>query len=127
MKDDNSLVSAVAADVEPKNIDIHYSNGNLDGNFKLKFKKNLFNIIITTLIGGGSVHGVYLHFQYQDLEKRYNDQQQKVVESINRETACYKDLQRSYDQLAQRNNIPYIITVPPDPSNASQLKKEKKD
>lgn len=103
--DDNVLNPSnlsTLADVKEPKIDIHYTNGNLDGKFKFKFKQNFFKIFMGLLGSTCIAHGAYLHYENIMLQDHFDKQQTLFQDSIKREVVCESDLRRTEEFISHR-------------------------
>jgi hypothetical protein len=76
---------------DPK-VDIRYTNGHVTGKFTFRFKQHIFNWMITAIVSACGIHGVYLHYYQEDLEKQIKEQQSMLTESYKREAAVEEAL-----------------------------------
>lgn len=90
---------------EPK-VDIHYTNGQVQGKFKFKFKQSVFNTIISLVVSGCGVHGVYLHYEVMDKDKTIIQQQTAITEGQQREAAALAQIQLLLTQKSMTFPIP---------------------
>jgi hypothetical protein len=81
------------SEIDP-NVDLHYTNGNLSGKFRLKLKQKAINILLSLFISGCSLHGIMLHYQQRDIEARLTATQIQLEASQKREADALEHFQR---------------------------------
>lgn len=91
MNEPNPTPSVDDCIIDPK-VDIRYTNGHVTGKFTFRFRQHIFNWIITAIVSACGVHGVYLHYYEEGLERQIKEQQVMLDESYKREAVVQEAL-----------------------------------
>lgn len=105
MNDDTPIT-----DVTDPKVDIRYTNGHVTGKVNFRFKQHIFNWIISVVVSSCGIHGVYLHFHEEDLEKQIKEQQVLLAESYKREAAVEEALKSAQLLLMQKSILTPMLS-----------------